>query len=115
MFSWLLIKGGCQTITEVRPASPLWSNRLPFHLLLLFFLITAVITDYLDYVIPDEITRTGVFLAVALSTVSGELQMVHIWVDWSDPLVSIYGPWLPQWMKDHEHLHGFRGWQWVRG
>jgi leader peptidase (prepilin peptidase)/N-methyltransferase len=106
-FSWLLVKANCQTITEVRPAAPLWSGRLPFHLLLLFFLLSAVITDYLDYVIPDEITWTGVLLAVTLATVSGELQMVHIWVDWSDPLVSLYGPWLPQWMKEHQHLHGF--------
>jgi len=107
VFAWLLVEGNCQTITEVRPVFPLWSTRLPFHLLLLFFLVTAVVTDYLDYVIPDEITWSGGLLAVTLATFSGELQMVHIWVDWSDPLVSLYGPWLPQWMKDHEHLHGF--------
>lgn len=106
VFAWLLIDLQCQSVTEVRPAGPLWSHRLPFHLLFLFFLLTAVITDFLDYVIPDEITRIGTVLAVVLAAVSGELQMIHIWVDWSDPLVSIYGPWLPQWMKDHQHLHG---------
>lgn len=106
VFAWLLTEIQCQSVTEVRPSGPLWFHRLPFHLLFLFFLFTAVITDFLDYVIPDEITRTGTVLAVVLATVSGDLQMIHIWVDWSDPLVSIYGPWLPQWMKDHQHLHG---------
>ncbi len=105
-FTWMLTEAQCQTVTEVRPAGPLWSHRLPFHLLFLFLLLTAVITDFLDYVIPDAITRTGTTAAVFLAFVSGDLQMMHIWVDWSDPLVSLYGPWLPQWMKDHQHLHG---------
>ncbi|MEY3172754.1 MAG: hypothetical protein RLZZ436_667 [Planctomycetota bacterium] len=106
-FAWLLTEIDCQAVTEVRPEGPMWSHRLPFHLLLLFLLLTAMLTDFLDYVIPDAITRTGTLLAVLLATASGDLQMIHIWVDWSDPLVSIYGPWLPQWMKDHQHLHGF--------
>lgn len=106
VFTWLLTEAHCQTVTEVRPAGPLWSHRLPFHLLFLFFLLTAIITDYLDYVIPDQITQTGTLTAVVLAVASGDLQIMHIWVDWSDPLVSLYGPWLPQWMKDHQHLHG---------
>jgi leader peptidase (prepilin peptidase)/N-methyltransferase len=105
-FAWLVVEAHCQTVTEVRPAAPLWANRLPFHFLLLFFLLTSVLTDLLDYVIPDQITRTGTALAVLLAFASGDLQIIHIWVDWSYELVSIYGPWLPQWMKDHQHLHG---------
>jgi hypothetical protein len=29
-YGWMLIDLGCQTVTEVRPSSALWQNRLPF-------------------------------------------------------------------------------------
>jgi len=105
-FAWLVIELGCQDVSEVRPSIPHWQGRVPFHLLLLFFLLTAIVTDLIDYVIPEQITNTGTLIAVALATLSGDLQLIHVWVDWSDELVRIYGPGLPQWMKDHQHLHG---------
>ncbi|MFN9036271.1 MAG: prepilin peptidase, partial [Planctomyces sp.] len=104
-FAWGL-ELGCQTVTEVRPALPVWQVRLPFHLLFLFLLVAAVVSDLIDYVIPDQIVLTGAAAAVVLAVVSGDLQMIHVWVDWSDELVQVYGPYLPQWMKDHQHLHG---------
>jgi len=100
------LEQGCQSVTEVRPADPVWQGRLPFQLLLMFFLVAAVFSDLIDYVIPDQIVFPGVVAAVFLASVSGDLQMMHIWVDWSDELVQVYGPYLPQWMKDHQHLHG---------
>jgi len=106
-FAWLLLTYNCQTVTEVRPSMALWQNRLPFHLLFIFLLTTATITDFLDYVIPDIIVLPGALLAVVWATVSGELQMIHVWVDWDYDLVALYGPYLPEWMKDHQHLHGF--------
>jgi leader peptidase (prepilin peptidase)/N-methyltransferase len=105
VFAYLL-EQGCQTVTEVRPAQALWQARLPFHLLLLFLLVTAVAADLIDYVIPDQIILPGTLAALLLSFASGDLQLIHIWVDWSDEMVQVYGPWLPQWMKDHQHLHG---------
>lgn len=105
-FTWLLLDLRCQSVAEVQPAGPLYLHRLPFHFLLLFLLLTAILTDLLDYSIPDAITRPGTLLAIFVAFSSGDLQMIHIWVDWSDKLVSLYGPWLPQWMKDHQHLHG---------
>ena len=118
-FGWLLLQEACQTVSEVRPSNSLWVNRLPFHITFIFLLASATITDYLDYVIPDIIVIPGAILAVAVATISGELQMIHVWVDWSydqqpipspvDPneFVLHYGPYLPEWMKHQQHLHGF--------
>jgi len=105
-FAWLLLDQNCQSVTEVRPSMPLWQNRLPFHLLFIFLLSTATITDFLDYVIPDLVVLPGALLAIIWATVSGELQMIHVWVDWDYDLVTLYGPYLPEWMKQHQHLHG---------
>ena len=105
-FAWLVGEYGCQDVTEVRPGLSHWTGRIPFQLTLLFLLLTATVTDLIDYVIPDQITRSGTLFAVIAAFAVGDLQMIHIWVDWSDELVLIYGPGLPQWMKDHQHLHG---------
>ncbi len=103
---WLM-QDGFQTVTEVRPSMALWQNRLPFQLVFVFLLTTLTVTDLLDYIIPDGIILAGVLIAVACATVSGELQMVHVWVDWDYDFVKLYGPYLPEWMKNHQHLHGF--------
>lgn len=104
MLAWLL-QNGWQTVHEVRPSMELWHNRLPYHLMFVFLLTTAAIADLLDYVVPDTITVPGVLFALAFATLSGELQIMHVWVDWN--LVDLYGPYLPNWMKHHHHLHGF--------
>lgn len=104
---WLLVEAGCQTVTEVRPSRDLWQNRLPFQLLFVFLLATATITDFLDYVIPDAVVLPGVLIAVIWSALSGELQIIHVWVNWDDDFVTLYGPYLPEWLKRHQHLHGF--------
>jgi leader peptidase (prepilin peptidase)/N-methyltransferase len=106
-FGWMLVREGCQSVTEVRPAGELWQNRLPFHLLFMFLLLTATITDFLDYVIPDIIVLPGAVIAVVWASISGDVQMIHVWVDWDYELVALYGPYLPEWMKNHQHLHGF--------
>ncbi|MCA9062443.1 MAG: prepilin peptidase [Planctomycetaceae bacterium] len=103
--------GDCLAVTEVQPRIRDWGGlRLPFHLLLLFLLLTATVTDLLDYVIPDQITLTGTLLAILAAGISGDLQIMHIWVNWDPQIaekpVEIYGPFLPEWMKNHQHLHG---------
>ncbi|MEZ6122749.1 MAG: A24 family peptidase [Planctomycetaceae bacterium] len=106
-FAWSLLgPWNCQGIHEVRPEAALLWSRLPLHLALLFLLWVAVLTDLLDYVIPDEVIWSGIGVAVVSAFVSGELQMVHIWVNWDEAVVSLSGPWLPEWMKHHQHLHG---------
>ena len=106
LLSWLLLQDGCQTVTEVRPSMALWQNRLPFQLVFVFLLTTVTVADLLDYIIPDGIIVPGILVAVAFATISGELQLIHVWVDWDYDFVKLYGPYLPEWMKHHQHLHG---------
>ena len=107
VFGWLLVEAGCQSVIEVRPSMALWQNRLPFHLLFIFLLATATIADLLDYVIPDVIVLPGALIAVLWASLSGELQIIHAWVDWDYDFVNLYGQYIPEWMKRHQHLHGF--------
>ena len=105
-YGWLLLDVGCQNLSEVRPANSMIADRLPFHLLFLFLMLTVTITDLLDYAIPYLVVWVGVISAVVGATLSGDLQMIHVWVNWDFELVELYGPYLPDWMKNHQHLHG---------
>jgi leader peptidase (prepilin peptidase)/N-methyltransferase len=67
----------------------------------------VTITDLLDYIVPDIVVAAGVLIAVTSASLSGELQMIHVWVDWNSQWVALHGPYLPEWMKHHQHLHGF--------
>ena len=108
LYAWLLTGyPNSQGVHEVRPDAALVASRMPFHLLLIFLLWVALLTDLLDYVIPDEVIYSGIAVAIAAATWSGELQMIHIWVNWDEAIVSLDGPYLPEWMKLHHHLHGF--------
>jgi leader peptidase (prepilin peptidase) / N-methyltransferase len=104
--SWLLLQEGCQSVTEVRPSIALWQNRLPYQLVFVFLLTTVTVADLLDYIIPDGIIVPGILVAISLATFTGELQLIHVWVDWDYDFVKLYGPYLPEWMKHHQHLHG---------
>ena len=35
--------------------------------------------------------------------------MAHLWVDWNEEIPQIQGPYIPEWIKRHEHWHGL-GW-----
>ena len=106
VFSWLLLSANCQGVHEVRPDMPLAYNRLPFHLTLIFLLWVATLTDLLDYVITDELVYVGIAIAMIAAFATGELQMIHIWVNWDEAVEGLRGPYLPEWMKNHHHLHG---------
>ena len=95
-----------QALHEVRPGTPLVFSRLPYHLTLIFLLWVATVTDLLDYVIPDEVIYPGILIAVVGAFAFGELQMIHFWVNWDEAVLSLDGPYLPDWMKRHQHLHG---------
>jgi leader peptidase (prepilin peptidase) / N-methyltransferase len=105
-YGWMLITRNCQAVTEVRPESPLWLNRLPFHLVFIWLLVVVTLTDLLDYIIADVTVICGIVIAVSAAAISGELQIIHVWVDWNHQMVELHGPWLPEWMKHHQHLHG---------
>lgn len=101
-----LLLTGCQSVVEVQPSEPLWWNRLPFQCLFLFLLTTATLTDLLDYTISDFVVVPGTVVAIGWATISGELQIMHAWVDWTVDFVETNGQYIPDWMKQHQHLHG---------
>src|SRR5690606_31703818 len=95
-----------QFTEEVRP-TPFWHDfRSVYHALLIALLVAATCTDLDDYVIPDLITIPGMLLGIGLATLSGDLQMAHVWVDWNEAIPQIRGPYLPEWLSTHPHLHG---------
>ncbi len=95
-----------QRVSEVQPDVWWRFGRWAAHLGLLTLLIAATATDLRDYIIPDQITIPGVIFGVLLATVSGDSQLIHIWVDWNHPLVTLQGPEIPQWLQQHPHWHG---------
>jgi leader peptidase (prepilin peptidase)/N-methyltransferase len=43
---------------------------------------------------------------MAGAALSGQLQMMHVWVDWNQEVPGIAGPFIPAWLDAHRHLHG---------
>jgi leader peptidase (prepilin peptidase)/N-methyltransferase len=96
----------CQSAEMVRP-DPLWKyGRIVYHAILLWLLLAATITDLRDYVIPDRITIPGMLIGIGLATASGDLQMMHLWMDWNQAQPGLSGAYIPEWIKVHHHLHG---------
>lgn len=82
-----------------------WAHwRLLYHYALIVLLVTATAIDFDQYLIPDEITVPGTLLGLAGAFIFGQLQLMHVWIDWNqaDP---IFGPYIPQWIKQHPHWH----------
>ena len=97
----------CQELAEVRPDEFWLYGRILFQLVLISLLVAATATDLRDFVIPDQITVPGTLLGLAGATFSGQLQMVHFWVDWNQEIPGIAGPYIPEWLDPHQHWHGF--------
>ena len=67
----------------------------------------ATITDLLDYVIADEVVAIGcIDRCWRVHFISGDFQIIHIWVNWDHQVPGLYGPYRPEWMAAHQHLHG---------
>ncbi len=93
--------------SEVLPASFWVYGRAVGHLILLTLLIAATVTDFREYIIPDQITVPGMIVGVLLATVSGDTQLMHFWVDWNQAVAELRGPHIPVWIGEHAHRHGF--------
>ena len=106
-FAWYQVfENTCHALPEVAP-DPFWIHgRFVFHLVFIALLILATGTDLRDYVIPDQITLPGIFLGLTVATLSGDVQIMHVWVDWSDAVNGLRGAWIPDWIKQHHHWHG---------
>jgi leader peptidase (prepilin peptidase) / N-methyltransferase len=93
--------------SEVLPALVWKYGRAVGHLILLILLVAATVTDFREYIIPDQITVPGTIIGVLLATISGDTQVMHFWVDWNQAVVDVRGPYIPAWIGDHTHWHGF--------
>lgn len=105
-FVWSMTVWECQTITEVRPHVFWKYGRILFHLVLLALLVAATGTDFREYLIPDAIVVTGVLAALIGATASGDLQIVHLWVDANLAVPGIQPAHIPKWIGAHPHWHG---------
>lgn len=95
--------------TDVTP-SPLWEyGRGVAHLILIALLVAGTATDFREYIIPDQVTVPGVLLGVGIAFASGDTQLMNLWVDWNQEIPGLQGPYIPEWIKNHTHLHGL-GW-----
>lgn len=118
-FGWGIIAGGatwaltvamlqyhCQETPDVRPSELWWRLRPAYHALLIVLLVAATATDLRTYFILDAVTCAGMALGVLLATLSGDLQLCHLWVDWNAEVPQLQGPYIPAWLGRHPHLHG---------
>lgn len=93
--------------SDVLPAFFWVYGRAIGHLVLLILLIEATVTDFREYIIPDQITVPGMIAGVLLATISGDTQLMHLWVDWNQAVAELRGPYIPTWIGEHTHWHGF--------
>lgn len=105
-FFWLVFGLGAHSVHEVRPDPEWFVGRAAGHLLLLALLVTATLTDLREYVVPDAVTGPGVLAGVLLATLSGDTQLMHLWVDWNQAVPGLRGPWIPGWIAEHVYWHG---------
>ncbi|HUG92418.1 MAG TPA: NTP transferase domain-containing protein [Planctomycetaceae bacterium] len=108
-FTWAILVWECQqAFPEVRPFEFWQYGRIGYHLILISLLVAATATDCRAYVIPDQITLTGMVLGLAGAALAGDLQMMHVWVDANQEQPGPFGtgPFIPQWIQHHHHWHG---------
>jgi leader peptidase (prepilin peptidase)/N-methyltransferase len=92
--------------TDVVP-SLFWKyGRGVTHLILIALLVAGTAADFREYIIPDQVTIPGVVLGVGIAVVSGDTQLMNLWVDWNQEIPELQGPYIPEWIKIHIHLHG---------
>lgn len=97
---------GAHTTDDVLP-SLFWKyGRGVAHLILIALLVAGTATDFREYIIPDQVTVTGVVLGVGIAVTSGDTQLMHLWVDWNQAIPGIRGPFIPEWIRGSLHLHG---------
>lgn len=80
--------------------------RILYHLTLVALLIAATSIDLDYYIIPDEITVPGMIIGVVGATWGSNMQLIPVWIDWNDLMWQSQGAYIPEWIKQHGHLHG---------
>lgn len=104
---YLAVAAGWQATPEVIPSQLGFLQRRTFHQLLIGLILVATVVDWDGYIIPDQITFPGMLIGLFAATVIGELQLIHLWVDWSYAVPDLRGPYFPDWFDRYRRLHGF--------
>ena len=105
VYRWAAVDLRCLNVDEVQPSIAGMKWRLIYHLALFAFLIAATAVDFDSYTIPDAITVPGTLIGLIGACVVGELQISHLWVDWSYAIPQLRGPYIPAWYDSHRFLH----------
>lgn len=95
----------CLDTPEVQPSGEGQNWRFAYHLTLIGLLILATAIDFDCYSIPDIITISGMLIGVTAACLIGELQICHLWVDWSVAIPQLRGPYIPGWYDKYRFWH----------
>lgn len=107
--AWLVIAvlvWNSQQTPVVRPSELGLHYRILYHLLLIVLLLMITATDLRSYFILEWTCWLGICLGILGATLSGEFQLVHLWVNWNHEQPQLRGPYIPIWLAAHQHLHG---------
>ena len=96
----------CQKTPVVLPSAKWQDMRIVYHAVCLGLLLVITATDLASLYIPNFVVNLGIVIGITAATFSGELQTEHLWVDWNEVIPQIRGPYIPEWIRWHEHWHG---------
>ncbi len=105
-FHWASLERACLETAEVQPSGLGRTWRLGYHLILVSLLVLATAIDFDCYMIPDLITFPGMLVGVAGAAIIGEVQVCHLWVDWTVAIPQLRGPYIPPWYDAYRLWHG---------
>ncbi|MEZ6057366.1 MAG: A24 family peptidase [Planctomycetaceae bacterium] len=106
LLAWSMFQGLGQATPEVQPDEFWRLARFPVHAILIALLVSVTATDQRTYWIPDSLVLIGIGTGVSIAWISGETQLIHVWVDWNQEIPQLRGPYLPLWLSQHPHWHG---------
>jgi leader peptidase (prepilin peptidase)/N-methyltransferase len=105
--TWLLIVYRVQiTDKDVVPTTRGEVFMLVYHLILTVLLLSAASVDFRTCFIPDFIPLWGAVIGVLGAGAIGEVQIMHLWVDWTQEIPQRSPAAVPDWIAAHWHLHG---------
>lgn len=105
MLGWVEILYRMVDSPEVQPSDFGRQIRLIYHAGLCLLLVWGSVIDLDCYVIPDEITLSGLAVGVGAAYWFQELQIAHLWVDWMYAVPQIRGPLIPEWYDQARGWH----------
>ena len=103
--TWAELVWGTLETPEVQPSDLGRQLRLCYHLVLVSLLIVATAIDFDCYVIPDQVTIPGMLFGLLGAVAVADLQICHLWVDWSVAIPQLRGPEIPAWFDAHRSMH----------